>query len=83
MPFGRPEGTATIGVIRQWITHGATGHGKQTRWSVVCELTPRSWCMPTGVRLSDGIPQGPVEHTRLLLLELRGLFRGALKLARQ
>jgi hypothetical protein len=51
------------------------GHGEQTRWSFVYELTPVQFVqLRGGVRLSDGIPQAPGEHTRLYFLELHGFF---------
>jgi hypothetical protein len=51
------------------------GHGEQTRWSLVYELTPIQFVqLRAGVRLSDGIPQDPAEHTRLYFLELHGFF---------
>jgi len=41
------------------------GHGEQTRWSFVYELTPVQFVqLRGGARLSDGIPQAPLEHTR-------------------
>ena len=53
----------------------AAGHGEQTRWSFVYELTPIQFVqLRAGVRLSDGIPQDPVQHTRLYFLELHGFF---------
>jgi hypothetical protein len=53
----------------------AAGHGEQTRWSFVYELTPIQFVqLRAGVRLSDGIPQDPVRHTRLYFLELHGFF---------
>jgi hypothetical protein len=51
------------------------GHGEETRWSFVYELTPIQFVqLRTGVRLADGIPQDPAEHTRLYFLELHGFF---------
>jgi hypothetical protein len=51
------------------------GHGEQTRWSVVYELTPIQFAqIRTGVRLNDGIPQDPAEHQRLYFIELHGFF---------
>jgi hypothetical protein len=51
------------------------GHGEQTRWSFVYELTPVQFVqLRAGVRLSDGIPQAPSEHTRLYFFELHGFF---------
>jgi hypothetical protein len=51
------------------------GHGEQTRWSLVYELTPVQFVqLRAGARLSDGIPQAPSEHTHLYFLELHGFF---------
>jgi len=51
------------------------GHGEQTRWSFVYELTPVQFVqLRAGARLSDGIPQAPTEHTHLYFLELHGFF---------
>jgi hypothetical protein len=51
------------------------GHGEETRWSFVYELTPIQFVqLRAGVRLGDGIPQDPAEHTRLYFLELHGFF---------
>jgi hypothetical protein len=51
------------------------GHGEQTRWSLVYELTAVQFVqLRIGTRLSDGIPQDPAEHTRLYFLELHGFF---------
>jgi hypothetical protein len=47
----------------------------QTRWSVVYELTPIQFVqLRAGVRISDGIPQAPVQHTRLFFVQLHGFF---------
>ncbi|MBV8497604.1 MAG: hypothetical protein JO361_12555 [Gammaproteobacteria bacterium] len=53
----------------------AVGHAEQTRWSVVYELTPVQFVqLRAGARYGDGIPQLPLEHTRLYFLELHGFF---------
>jgi hypothetical protein len=51
------------------------GHDMQTRWSILYELTPIQFVQArAGVRYSDGIPQAPVQHTRLYFVELHGFF---------
>jgi len=51
------------------------GHGEQTRWSLVYELTPIQFVqLRVGARLSDGIPQDNAQHTRLYFIELHGFF---------
>jgi hypothetical protein len=51
------------------------GHGEETRWSVVYELTPVQFAqIRAGVRRNDGIPQDPAEHQRLYFIELHGFF---------
>jgi hypothetical protein len=47
----------------------------QTRWSLVYEYTPIQFVqIRAGVRYGDGIPQLPVEHTRVGFVELHGFF---------
>ncbi len=47
----------------------------ETRWSLVYEYTPIQFVqIRTGVRYGDGIPQLPIEHTRLAFIELHGFF---------
>ena len=47
----------------------------QTRWSFVYEYTPIQFLqLRSGIRYSDGIPQAPIEHTRLYFVELHGYF---------
>jgi hypothetical protein len=51
------------------------GHDTQTRWSVLYELTPIQFVqVRAGVRYSDGIPQTPVQHTRLYFVQVHGFF---------
>ena len=51
------------------------GHGEQNRWSVVYELTPVQFVqLRAGARVMDGIPQAPLQHTRLYFVELHGFF---------
>ncbi len=51
------------------------GHGEQTRWSLVYELTPIQFLqLRAGFRYSDGIPQDNAEHGRLYFVELHGFF---------
>jgi hypothetical protein len=51
------------------------GHGQQTRWSVVYELTAIQFVqLRAGVRYSDGIPQAPVQNARLFFVQLHGFF---------
>jgi hypothetical protein len=51
------------------------GHGEQTRWSVVYELTPIQFLqVRAGFRYADGIPQNNAEHGRLYFAELHGFF---------
>lgn len=47
----------------------------ETRWSLVYEYTPVQFLqVRAGVRYGDGIPQLPIEHTRLGFIELHGFF---------
>ncbi|HEY6482150.1 MAG TPA: hypothetical protein VIY54_01360 [Steroidobacteraceae bacterium] len=47
----------------------------QTRWSIVYELTPIQYLqIRAGLRYSDGIPQDPAEHERLVFLQLHGFL---------
>jgi hypothetical protein len=51
------------------------GHGEQTRWSLVYELTPIQFLqVRAGFRYADGIPQDNAEHGRLYFVELHGFF---------
>ena len=51
------------------------GHGEQTRWSVVYELTPVQFLqVRAGARIEDGIPQDNAQHTRFYFIELHGFF---------
>jgi hypothetical protein len=51
------------------------GHGEQTRWSVVYELTPIQFLqVRAGFRYADGIPQDNAQHGRLYFVELHGFF---------
>ena len=51
------------------------GHGEQTRWSMVYELTPIQFLqVRAGFRYSDGIPQDNAEHGRLYFIESHVLF---------
>ena len=51
------------------------GHGQQTRWSLLYELTPIQFLqLRAGWRYSDGIPQDNSEHTRLYFIEAHGFF---------
>jgi hypothetical protein len=51
------------------------GHGEQTRWSLVYELTPIQFVqIRAGFRYSDGIPQDNSQHERLYFIELHGFF---------
>jgi len=50
-------------------------HNGQTRWSLVYELTPIQFVqLRAGARYSDGIPQVPAQHTRLIFVQLHGFF---------
>jgi hypothetical protein len=47
----------------------------QTRWSLVYEYTPIQFVqIRAGFRYGDGIPQLPIQHTRVGFLELHGFF---------
>jgi len=51
------------------------GHGEQTRWSVLYELTPIQYVqLRAGVRYSNGIPQDNSEHGHLYFIEAHGFF---------
>lgn len=51
------------------------GHDTQTRYSLVYELTPIQFLqLRGGFRYSDGIPQAPQQHLKLLFIELHGFF---------
>lgn len=53
----------------------AAPHDQQTRWSVLCELTPVQFVqLRGGVRYSGGIPQLDSQHTRLFFVELHGFL---------
>ena len=53
----------------------AVANDAQTRWSLVYEYTPIQFLqLRGGIRYSDGIPQQPLEHTRIYFVELHGYF---------
>jgi hypothetical protein len=48
---------------------------KQTRWSLVYELTPIQFLqLRAGVRYSDGIPQDDAQHLKLYFVQVHGFF---------